>query len=243
MGINPLQKALGQKLVLYSMRSLRRDPYSCRIYDEDNKVMVSHHKGGVGLTKGNRLESPSVGKSDQSNHFKTTRKVFALSGAKASEPKNLVKVCLPPSQLDIIHSMDWLSTNHVLINHSDKIVVVRTLVMGKDERFITTNEAKAFLKEKTQAYMLLSSLKVDRSMIVGDVAIMREFLGVFFEDMSSLIRVKSEDVLKTTFRTHYSHYEYMTREEHVEHLRVVLQVLKDKYSLPKDEKVLFQVKL
>ncbi|RDY05335.1 hypothetical protein CR513_10834, partial [Mucuna pruriens] len=69
------------------------------------------------------------------------------------------------------------------------------------------------------------------------------------------IQVMSMDIPKTTFKTHYNHYVYMVmsfgvtnalglfmnymnkifhpyldkaRKEHVEHLRVVLQVLKDK---------------
>jgi hypothetical protein len=42
------------------------------------------------------------------------------------------------------------------------------------------------------------------------------------------IKVKDEDMQKTAFRTRYGHYEYKTEEEHAEHLKIVLQVLKEK---------------
>ncbi|RDX82814.1 hypothetical protein CR513_36346, partial [Mucuna pruriens] len=120
----------------------------------------------------------SAGRNAQSNHSKTTKRVFTLSGTKASEFENLVP--------GIILGMDWLLANHVLINYLDKIVVFATLVVGKDERFITTNKAKVFSKKNAQTYMTLSSLKVENSVEVGDVPILSEFLVVFLEDVSSL---------------------------------------------------------
>ena len=32
-------------------------------------------------------------------------------------------ICLPLSQIDVILGMDWLSSNHVLLNYFDKTVV------------------------------------------------------------------------------------------------------------------------
>ncbi|GJU62259.1 reverse transcriptase domain-containing protein [Tanacetum coccineum] len=40
------------------------------------------------------------------------------------------------------------------------------------------------------------------------------------------LRVHEDDIPKTVFRTHCGHFEFTTREEHVEHLRLVLELLK-----------------
>ncbi|XP_057734089.1 uncharacterized protein LOC130949359 [Arachis stenosperma] len=42
------------------------------------------------------------------------------------------------------------------------------------------------------------------------------------------IRVSGENIPKTAFRTRYGHYEYTSEEEHAEHLKIVLQILKEK---------------
>ncbi|GJZ21417.1 putative reverse transcriptase domain-containing protein [Tanacetum coccineum] len=40
------------------------------------------------------------------------------------------------------------------------------------------------------------------------------------------LRVRDEDIPKTTFRTRYGHYEFQTKEEHDAHLRLILELLK-----------------
>ncbi|RDY06393.1 hypothetical protein CR513_09624, partial [Mucuna pruriens] len=101
-------------------------------------------------------------------------------------------------QLNVILGMDWLSTNHVLINCSNKNIIFGTPIVGSDEIFIITNQAKAFLQENAQAYVKLSSLKIEKNALVSDVPIVSfqkkssgfgsalTTLSVFLEDMSSL---------------------------------------------------------
>ncbi|RDY00611.1 hypothetical protein CR513_16190, partial [Mucuna pruriens] len=50
-------------------------------------------------------------------------------------------------QLDVIFGMDWLSTNHVLLNCTSKTIVFGEPIVRKDERFLTFNQVKAFMKE------------------------------------------------------------------------------------------------
>ncbi|RDX97586.1 hypothetical protein CR513_19623, partial [Mucuna pruriens] len=55
----------------------------------------------------------------------------------------------------------------------------------KDERCITANQAEAFLKENAQAYLMLSSLNVEKDMVASDMPIVRDFPEVFPKDVSS----------------------------------------------------------
>nr|GEW72577.1 putative reverse transcriptase domain-containing protein [Tanacetum cinerariifolium] len=40
------------------------------------------------------------------------------------------------------------------------------------------------------------------------------------------LRVRDEDILKTVFKTRYGHYEFQNEEEHAEHLKLILELLK-----------------
>ncbi|XP_075486275.1 uncharacterized protein LOC142525874 [Primulina tabacum] len=53
------------------------------------------------------------------------------------------------------------------------------------------------------------------------------------------LKVKKEDIPKTAFRTRYGNYEFLKRELHREHLRIVLQLLRDKQLYAKLKKCEF----
>jgi len=95
-------------------------------------------------------------------------------------------ICLPLTQIDVILGMDWLSSNHVLLNYFDKTVVFDDSKVSKDRMFISANQVVTSLKEDAQVYMILSNLEVESKVSMGDLLIVREFPEVFPEDISSL---------------------------------------------------------
>ncbi|RDY05237.1 hypothetical protein CR513_10942, partial [Mucuna pruriens] len=98
------------------------------------------------------------------------------------------EVCSCRSQLDVVLGMDWLFSNHVHINNLDKSIIFGKLIVHKDEIFITPNQAKSFLKDNAQAYMMLSSLKVEKNMVVNDVLIVKKFLELFPTDLKNQLK-------------------------------------------------------
>ena len=82
--------------------------------------------------------------------------------------------------------MDWLSSNHVLLNCFDKTVVFNDFGMSKDMMFTSANQVVTSLKEDAQVYMILSNLATETKVSMGDLPVVREFPEVFPEDISSL---------------------------------------------------------
>ncbi|XP_028220276.1 uncharacterized protein LOC114401897 [Glycine soja] len=95
-------------------------------------------------------------------------------------------ICFPLSQIDVILGMDWLSSNHDLLNWFDKIVVFDDSGMSKDMMFISTNQVLTSLKEDAQVYMILSNLEIETKVSICGLHVVREFPKVFPEDISGL---------------------------------------------------------
>jgi len=93
---------------------------------------------------------------------------------------------LPLSQIDVILGMDWLSSNHVLLNYFDKTMVFDGFGVSKDMIFISANQVMTSLKEDAEVYMILSNLEIETKVSMCDLPIVREFPEVFPKDISSL---------------------------------------------------------
>nr|KYP41582.1 Transposon Ty3-I Gag-Pol polyprotein [Cajanus cajan] len=95
-------------------------------------------------------------------------------------------ICLPLSQLDVILGMDWLSSNHVLLNCADKSIVFGEPVEKVSKDYLTANQVKVSLQEDAQVYMLLASLNSESNVLVNELPVVCDFSDVFSDDMSSL---------------------------------------------------------
>jgi hypothetical protein len=95
-------------------------------------------------------------------------------------------ICLPLNQIDLILGMDWLSSNHVLLNCFEQKVIFDDFGENRDKTFISANQAVASVKEGAQAYMILSNLEVETKVSINDIPVVREFSDVFPEDLFGL---------------------------------------------------------
>ncbi|XP_006584218.1 uncharacterized protein [Glycine max] len=89
------------------------------------------------------------------------------------------------SDIDVILGMDWLSSNHVLLNYCEKSVVFLEFGVSEGDMFLSANLVEASLREDAQVYMILASMSVETKTPMSDITLVREFSKVF-EEMSGL---------------------------------------------------------
>ncbi|XP_022633081.1 uncharacterized protein LOC111241024 [Vigna radiata var. radiata] len=93
-------------------------------------------------------------------------------------------ICLPLQDLEVILGMDWLTSNHILIDCGKK-----KLIFPREEEklTLTLGQIKEDLIEGAMSFFILTYMDVsgaDRS--VGDRSVIDEFLDVFPEEVSGL---------------------------------------------------------
>ena len=94
-------------------------------------------------------------------------------------------VVLPLSQIDVILGMDWLSSNHVLLNCFEKSIVFPESGVSEGDMFLSANQVEASLREDARIYMILAGISVEIKTLVSDIPLVREFPEVF-EEVSGL---------------------------------------------------------
>ncbi|XP_027368330.1 uncharacterized protein LOC113874295 [Abrus precatorius] len=86
-------------------------------------------------------------------------------------------IYLPLSQLDVVLGMDWLSSNRVLLDCKEKVLIFDDDTLRKS-RLQNVGEAKTF--------MVLFFAEVDKTVKAEHIPVVQDFLEVFPEDVTEL---------------------------------------------------------
>ncbi|GJU85573.1 putative reverse transcriptase domain-containing protein [Tanacetum coccineum] len=157
-----------------------------------------------------------------------------------NQPFKIDLMSIKLSSFDVVIGMDWLSKYHARIICDEKVIYI--LING-ETLIIRVMEKKLDEKRLEDIPVAREFLEVFPKDLPGLPLICQELsnqlqeLSVRGSSVYSKIdlrlgyhqlRVRDEDIPKTAFRTRYRHYEFqvMPREEHANHLRIILELLK-----------------
>ena len=95
-------------------------------------------------------------------------------------------IFLPLSQLDVVLGMDWLSSNHVLLNCKDKTLTFGSLIPNEPSRLSATSVFNSEKMGNVQIYVVLFSSMAEKPSTISNLHVVGEFSEVFLEDISEL---------------------------------------------------------
>ncbi|GJW15031.1 retrovirus-related pol polyprotein from transposon 17.6 [Tanacetum coccineum] len=162
---------------------------------------------------------------------------------------------------DVIISMDWLANHHAVIFCDEKILwiprVDEVLIVQElsDKGFIRPNSSPwgapvLFVKKKDGSFRMCIDYRELNKLTVKNRYPLPRIDDLFDQLQGSRVyskidlrsgyhqlRVREEDIPKTTFRTRYGHYEFQvmpfgltntpaSEDDHAEHLKLILELLK-----------------
>jgi len=93
-------------------------------------------------------------------------------------------ICLPLEGLDVILGMDWLFTNHILIDCNEK----KVLFPNSEEKdmLMSSQQVDQAIKEGSWCFLILTQLSVENGDGHLGTPVVREFSDVFPDDVPGL---------------------------------------------------------
>ena len=91
---------------------------------------------------------------------------------------------LPLVGLNVILGMDWLSTNHILIDCNERKVLFPSL--EDEDLLMSSQQVDKAMKEGSQCFLILTQLSVETRSGPMETLVVRDFSDVFLEDVPGL---------------------------------------------------------
>nr|KYP33889.1 hypothetical protein KK1_045207 [Cajanus cajan] len=96
-------------------------------------------------------------------------------------------ICLPLVDIDIILGMNWLSSNHILIDCANRRLI---FPQEEDELLISAGQAESWLRDGAECCLLLVMMSVETERVISEIDVVRDFAEVFSDEVPGLPPVR-----------------------------------------------------